>query len=218
MIISHKNKYIQVLNGGTGSSSMSLDLLKFYDGEEILWKHAKLRDMGPELLAQTNEYFTFAGVRNPLDRIITMYIRNLTEPVAKVREDMLKAQRDGALLEAKGLETEFKRREFTQMHSLSFPEFFERFLKGGKWNAHKELDTGRVSYIYRYETLQTDFSNILAHLKLKQVRELPNTNPTAGKNPDYLSYYTSSIIPGVMKYTEESMRVLGYSFPSEWVS
>lgn len=48
-----------------------------------------------------------------------------------------------------------------------------------------------MDFIIRYKTIDTEFSNLLKILNLKQVREFPKKNITKGKDYDFLSYYDS---------------------------
>ena len=83
MVISHLHRYVYVEVPRTGSSAISRELRENYDGEQILRKHATYRDFLREATEDEQSYFTFSGVRNPLDVAVTRYVhltRNPKEP------------------------------------------------------------------------------------------------------------------------------------------
>ena len=128
---------------------MANELCENYAGEMILHKHASY----DEYLAQANpdekRYFSFAGVRNPLD-------------VAVSRYELRKSEWGQQAQRLLRLQTEFTRRP-----GVSFGDFFVEFM------INREIDIARVplnwrsetfqsiDHIYQYENLQNEFSTIL---------------------------------------------------------
>ena len=79
MIISHKYKYLFIQNPNTGSTSIGYELCENYNGKPILYKHATYLDFEEIATREEKKYFTFTTVRNPLDKMTTIYMRFLTD-------------------------------------------------------------------------------------------------------------------------------------------
>src|SRR6056297_762692 len=75
MIISHKYKYLFIEIPRTGSSAISQELQKYYDGISILRKHATYMEFEKIASAEEKQYFVFTGVRNPLDDAASIYLK-----------------------------------------------------------------------------------------------------------------------------------------------
>jgi hypothetical protein len=162
----------------TASSAIAWELCKHYDGEEILHKHATISEFREQAGESERGYFSFAGVRNPLDVLVSRFV----------------FRRDGR----NSGEDHLEQQRFIWAHGGDFNEYFFEYLVRRQprklalaivpndWNSEAFAS---IDYIYRYETLQEDFAAILSRLNITQVRELlPLGNPTAGKG-DYLDYY-----------------------------
>ena len=216
MIISDRFKYLFIQNEGTGSSSLGEELKGFYGGRSVLWKHAQLADFEGIATPAQRSYLVIAGVRNPLDRMVTVYLRMKKESFGKLENDIREAQAAGAFFKVDNLAKQIEKRRVIQEEDLSFPEYFDRFLKGGEWREHKKLHLERADYLCRHECLQEDFAFVLEKLGIEQVRPVPNLNPTPEKRADFLSYYSPEIRREVIRYTHRSMAALGYAYPSEW--
>jgi len=216
MIISERYRYLFIQNEGTGSSSLGEELKNLYGGREVLWKHAQLRDFEKVATQEQREYFVIAGVRNPLDRMVTVYLRMKNESFRKLENDIRQAQADGAAFKADNLGRQIEKRRILQRENLTFAEYFVRFLKGDEWREHKKLRLEAADYVYRHEHLQEDFADFLGMLGIDRVRPVPNLNPTPEKD-DFLSYYPPEIRRDVIRYTHRSMSALGYAYPGEWV-
>ncbi len=217
MIISDRYKYLFIQNEGTGSSSLGEELKGFYDGRDVLWKHAQLSDFEKTATPEQKKYFVIAGVRNPLDRMVTIYLRMKIESFQKLENDIRQAQAAGASFKADNLTKQIEKRRFIQERKLTFSEYFNLFLKGGEWREHKKLCLEQADYVCRHENLQEDFARLLEKLGIDQIRPVPNLNPTPEKKNDFLSYYPPEIWKDVIRYTHRSMSVLGYAYPSAWI-
>src|SRR5918995_1035014 len=73
MIISHRHRYVCVEMPRTGSRAVADELEQFYDGHEILRKHATYSDFLRQATEDERTYFSFSSVRNPLDVAVTRY-------------------------------------------------------------------------------------------------------------------------------------------------
>ena len=79
MIISHIHRYLFVELPRTGSSAVSKELILNYDAENILRKHATYRDFLKQASKQEKEYFVFSSIRNPMDKILSLYFKYKTD-------------------------------------------------------------------------------------------------------------------------------------------
>ena len=73
MVISHKYKYVFIELPRTATTAIVEELIKFYDGENILYKHSSYRELKKYYYNKYSDYFVFACVRNPLDRTVSLY-------------------------------------------------------------------------------------------------------------------------------------------------
>jgi hypothetical protein len=78
MIISQKHKYLFVELPRTGSTAVSKELRRHYDGESILKKRATYRDFVAQATAEERSYFTFFSERNPVDKL-SLYFKYKTD-------------------------------------------------------------------------------------------------------------------------------------------
>ena len=78
MVISKKHKFIFVAISKTGTSSIEQSLEEF--NEVTLPKHASLMDISNYCKIGLNEYFKFCFVRNPFERVVSIYYQWKKKP------------------------------------------------------------------------------------------------------------------------------------------
>lgn len=197
MIISHKYKYVFIQVPRTASSSIGKELCYNYAGEPILYKHACYDDFLKQANPEEKEYFVFAGMRNPLDCIVTEYFR----------------RKEGKGIEQNALNLE--KYLFIRDNNASFQEFLKKF-HNHFHKPGKSFIKG-VDFVYKYENLQQDFSRILDILGIEQKRPLPQFNRTTGKTDYFLSYFTIEVQPMVRIVLGKRMKKYGYEFTADWL-
>lgn len=69
-----------------------------------------------------------------------------------------------------------------------------------------------LDFIGRYETLETDFANILGHIGLAGKVELKRTNVSEDKQKDYRSYYNDESKQQVADWYASEISKFGYEF------
>jgi len=188
MIISHKHRYVYIQLDKTASSMIARELRKNYDGEPILWKHATYEDFMKVATPEEKRYFKFAGIRNALDMMVSIYhLRNE---------------------QSKG---------FKKTHDLDFPAWFRAnaMIVRGTYDS-KTKDYDKLDFVYRYENLQKDLSRILSAIDVRQKRPFPQGARTPNKRRSFWSYYTPCIHKEAEAIAEDHMRRFGYSFPCGW--
>lgn len=210
MVISHKYRYLFVELPRTGSTAISKELCEHYDGSRILYKHATyeafLRSAAPE----EKKYFVFSGIRNPMDDVVSLYFKYLTDHKRRFSNANKRAKRKGLV----GYLTT-RRFNFVQAHEFDFSTYFTRYYRM-PYDNWSSLSHGRFNFVIRFEHLQDDFAQALKLIGVEPVRPLPAVNPTSGRKRDFMSYYTPDIAPYARRVFGPYMRRWNYSFPAEW--
>jgi hypothetical protein len=210
MIISHQNRFLFVEIPQTASVAISHELRANYGGEQILEKHSFYSDFLKIATPRQKKYFVFAGIRNPLDDVVTWYFKlktnygqEFTDPVKRKRIKMVR----------KLIGT----RMFENVHreGMDFPTFFMKYYKR-PYNNFSCLIRNHYDYLIRFENLQADFARLLQILGLELKRPLPVRNPTKSRNKDFWSYYSPEMIPRAKKVFGPFMKEWGYEFPADW--
>ena len=75
MIISHRYRYIFIENPLTATWSLHKELYQYYDGSPILHKYATFQGFWRIASEKEREYFLFITVRNPLDKLVSRYLK-----------------------------------------------------------------------------------------------------------------------------------------------
>jgi hypothetical protein len=210
VIISHKFRYVFVELPNTASTAISKELCENYGGTPILRKHSHYHELLEIATAEERAYFTFSGIRNPLDVAVTRYFKLKTNHQEFFTNPKYWEENGGHI-------TAHHRRmfQFVQDTKADFTAFLKRYyrLPYGDWSslAHSSFD-----FIIRFENLHNDFATVLRLLKIEQVRSLPSINVTAEKSQDFLSYYTPEVRDRARWVFGPHMKEWGYEFPPEW--
>jgi hypothetical protein len=200
MVISHRHRYVFVQTMKTASSAIAAELCENYSGEMILHKHASYKEYLAQASGNEKQYFSFAGVRNPLDVAVSRY--------------ELRKSESG---EQKNLEHRAQSR-FAHMPGVEFNQFFVEFVLGRGADIGSVPLTWRnenfqsLSFIYKYENLQQDFSEILAVLGITQRRLLPMLNKTKTKD-HFFQYYDKPTLRLAYAFYAEYLLRWGYDLP-----
>jgi hypothetical protein len=166
-------------------------------GREVV--HWALRDYeatGVDL----SEYWKFAVVRNPWDRLVSTfeYLKRGGMPKYPYDQDV------GALIARRGFTFErfvkdwLPGREFSYIHLFPQVHFMGA---GGKAIG--------VDFVGRYESLERDYSLIAERLGIES--SLPRLNPSH-RSRDYRQYYTAELVDLVQEVYADDIRLLEYRF------
>jgi hypothetical protein len=144
-----------------------------------------------ELAPEAREYFSFAFVRNPWDRMVSAYHRT-----------------DPHLLEQ-------GRQVGIHLSGLSFAEFLSRTERIEhahlREQAHFICDrsgTVRVDYTGRFETIEQDFRSVCRRLGV----DLPLPRLNTSTHRDYRHYYDGETAAFVAKRYRRDIELFGYTF------
>lgn len=208
MVISHEHKYLFIEIPLTASWAVRNELCRYYGGEPILHKHATVSEFKRRYPADHHEYFVFAAVRNPLDQLVSRYL--------KMKNDHKGAFSSRDALRSMKLEhADLEQFRFIQENDASFPEYFKMYQRR-PFSTLLDLSGNHLDFVIRYEHLQRDFSVLLKRLGLEKARQLPVVNRTRGKGADWITYYTPEIVDQVKATCGPYMSRWGYEFPGEW--
>jgi hypothetical protein len=169
MIISWKHRYIFVAIHHTASTVIEEELCRYYEGVRARHKHS----LPIFLPASVRGFKVVGGVRNPVSDVVAQYNKYATN-----HRGIYSAQISG----------EAKHQFMTQKARFMFQKIqdgemsLEDFITKASripYVPRVELNRSVYSYIYKMENLRDEFSKIIAHCGLQQVRDLPAGNPTS---------------------------------------
>jgi hypothetical protein len=197
MIISHRHRYLFVEVPRTGSTAISAELEKHYEGQRILTKHAHYSTFLRQATEDEKKYLVISGVRNPLDDTVSYYRKLSTKK-----------------FHGKGHRRHLRRQRFIQKNSATFSDFLHNCyrLPFDMWTNtyHRQFDV-----IIRFENLQEEFGRAIDRIGAELVRPLPVVNKT-DRRADYMSYYSGSDIEKAVWIFGPYMKTWGYEFPTQW--
>lgn len=209
MVISDKYRYVFVEIPRTGSTAISKELRENYDGREILHKHANYSEFLKQATAEEKEYLVFAGIRNPLDEVVSLYSKLLNNHLSDFTNDQ-KQVKNGGWIGKKRLEMF----EFVQQNK-NFEAYLKKYYNlpyTSNANANKKY----CDHIIKFEELDNGFTEVLKKLEIKKKRPLPFTNKTK-RDKDFKSFYKSkSTKKHAVKVFGPFMKEWGYKFPKDW--
>lgn len=208
MIVSHRHRYLFVELPHTGSTAISRELRTHYGGEDVLRKHFYLEDFERHAGPAAAGYFTFSGIRNPLDEAVSVYLKYKTDHSAHFTDPRERAENGGWVTVS-----HLERFRFVAA-GAGFPAYFRRYyrLPYDNWSS---LLHHRLSFVLRFERLEDDFAELLRRLGLAPVRPLPVVNRT-GEKSDFLSFYTPEIRRRAQRVFGPFLRRWGYELPAQW--
>ena len=217
MIISQKHRYVFVQLPRTGCTAISKELLECYDGKQILKKHSNYRAFQRVATADEKKYFVFSGIRNPLDRTVSDFVKYKTNHLGEYTDP--KKLEHMARGKAFSLRRWYflRRFHYVDRNKATFEDYFMKFYRW-PYDDWSSLDHHRLAYIIRFENLQEDFNRVLERLNITPVRPVPVYNPTKAKQgKSFWDYYST---PEVRRRAQQVfgpfMEKWGYAFPDDW--
>lgn len=210
MIVSNEHKYVFIQFPQAASTAIGEELVRHYDGEEVLRKHSNYHHFREWAGERAGDYFVFSSIRNPLEKQVSLYHKFASNHKGFFTDPSTWQQNGGWISRR-----EQRRFRFIRDNNASFQDFFRRFffLPYVDWSvlAHKQMD-----YVIRYESLQRDFEKVLDRLGLDLVRELPAVNPTAKARDPLSEYYPDSMSARACWVMVPMLDYWGYPVPSHW--
>ncbi|MCC6493234.1 MAG: hypothetical protein IT424_09450 [Pirellulales bacterium] len=205
MIISHQHRYLFIEVPHTATTAIASELRACYAGERILDKHAKYPEFLRQASADERKYFVFAGVRNPLDIVVTEFYK-------------YRSNHRGAFTDLAGRGkwvTPLHQRQFRFVTEVGdFAAYLRRFYRRVYHNWYL-VGHRRFNKVLRFESIASDFAQTLGELGLTPVRPLPTSNQSA-RPRQFADLYTAETARLAAHTFGPFMRQWGYEFPQSW--
>jgi len=188
MIINKELKFIFVHVPKTAGNAVEVSLPKC-DKSHRGEKHILLSD------TKKRDYFAFGFVRNPWDRMVSLYH-------FRCQKDNQNHKFDQQRL----IDLGFEKCLLTGILGINTPPWDQPSLNMTN-DAMTWLDG--CDYIGRYESLQSDFDIISDRIGIER-KQLPHTN--SSKHQDYREYYSQEMIEYVAETHSRTIETFGYVF------
>ena len=212
MIVSHEHRFVFVEVPQTGSTAIAKELLGQYGCEEVLHKHAHLREFLNQATPDEKRYIVAVGTRHPLDQLASHH--------TKLRNNHRGAYEDPERFEENGGWVSHAAREqfqFVRDSEGDFGAFLKRYYIGQRVRISQYAwGRSRYKHLIRFETLNNDFLAFLRAFGIEPKRELPVTNPTEGRESDFFSAYPEELRGELRAVLGPLVAEWGYDFPEDW--
>jgi len=208
LIINHKYKFCFFQIPRTGSTAIAKVLVEHYGSEQRDHKHSNYEHF---LLTANNDeksYFKFAGIRNPLDSILSQYLKMKNDKDGKFSRGTFGS---GKPL-SKGAISKY---QFIKRNNATFEDFFVEYISKDFYKPHQEVTIDNMDFIIRFEELQEDFNQLMNMLDIPSI-EIPVTNATKNRNTEFVQHYKDEMIPLAINTLTPVMKKYNFDFPEEW--
>ena len=210
MIISHKHKFLFVGLPFSASSAITKELCKEYEGQPYLRKHSLYHEFLEKAKKEELKYFVFSVIRNPMEIVVTVYLKMKNNPKENYLNPKLYKENGGHI--SKRQREKFR---FIQSKNATFERFFLKFYNRPYEN-FAALTTQYSDYIIRYENLEKDYIEALKSAGVKSPKPLPILNKTRGKVQDITHYYTEKVKQRATYVFGPFFKKYDYKFPDNW--
>jgi hypothetical protein len=208
LIICHSYRFCFFALPRTGSKAISKCLLENLPCEERSPMHMGYGAFMATATQAEQQYFKFAGIRNPLDSLVSAYFKKKTDHNGRFSRGTFS---DGRPIAQRAME-EYR---FIVEEEADFPRYFQHFYTEEYTRPKHEETVRQMDALIRFENLQHDFDEVMARLGLPAL-ELPGFNKTAAREADFEQYYPESIRPQAVRVLRRLMTEWDYSFPASW--
>lgn len=156
-------------------------------------------------------YFKFATIRNPLDYMVTHYLKLKNNHKGQYTNPEQLLVNGGHVTDL-----HIKQFEFTQQDGVTFPDYMSKFFDQ-PYNNWFLIGANKLDFVIRFENLQEDYTRVLQLIGLEQHNPVPHVNPTKNKKKrNYAEYYTEELVAKVAQNYGPFMQHWGYEFPAKW--
>lgn len=222
-IISHKNRFIYLLNPRTASTATAKAILQATDSAwipernildengKILVpsKHTTLRHLLDHRLMTKealSNYFKFVTVRNPFDSIVSSWAKKVKD-YAHLLDDP-----DSWVNKKPGYADSLRRAAGLTFSEWVRQEYGEAARRNGKASINTPFMSG-TDYQLRYENLQDGLLKIHDRIGVGPDFTVPVLNVTKGReHQDYRTYYDDQAVEIIAKIFRDELDQLNYSF------
>jgi hypothetical protein len=187
LTISHKHKFIWFRVAKVGTRS----ILNYFIQNDIQLDvvHPANAFYGPNIF---RDYFKFAFVRNPFDRLVSCWTSKV------INYNFYEFEK----------EEYFKMKEFENF--VDYVGTLDLAKADGHLRLQRELiDLDNIDFLGRMENFENDFHEVCRRIHIVS-GQLVNKNK--GKRTDYRDYYTPELAEKVYKIYEKDIRIFNYTF------
>ena len=205
MIINHIHKFIFIHIPRTGGIS-TRKALEEYDSSEVYGRwckpefkvgaHETLTDYIEKLgLKNTDSYFKWARVRNPWDRLVSIYSRRVKTAKRHDAADHPAPQ---------AVNNSFE--DWVGLQMLDKPPYWRKQI----FNQRRFIKDQGLDFVARFENINEDFVLFCDKVGLPQTK-LPHVNRY--RHNDYREYYNEKLIDKLLNYSDfrEDLDCLNYN-------
>jgi hypothetical protein len=169
----------------------------------------QLLDAGLLTHAEADGLFKFAGVRNPFDSLVSLYMKKKHKYQKNLADPSSWVHRDPAYAEDMRFCRDHSFDEWIARHYHG--STLKRLLGRGRRSMYARFTEG-VDFVVRFEHLNRDFSAALRRASVTRHVELPAVNVTGERGPSYRSYYSAASRRAVEQTFRSDLEQYGYCF------
>ncbi|MDA7578032.1 hypothetical protein N8692_00930 [Flavobacteriales bacterium] len=211
MLINHQYKFLFIGLPFSASSAIHHQLHKDFNAIPRLRKHSLYHDFFKSANDKEKKYFVFAVLRNPMDIVISNYEKMKANEKGNFTNPDFFTENGGHINR--------KQREkfnFINDKSATFQDYFNKYFNKPYDNL-ASLTTQYCDFLIRYESISTDYLEVLKQIGIKNTLPLKVMNKTKGKKQvDITAYYTDDIKKKAIFVFGPFMRKYNYAFPVSW--
>jgi chondroitin 4-sulfotransferase 11 len=199
MIISHKYKFVFIAIPKTGTQSIAEFFIRLDPETIVVPKHAKISDLN-KYLKSSKDYYKFCFVRNPFDRVVSMYYQ-WKKPLyiyKKERKYLFDLSNNNSFS------------EFIRILKEDRPDFWKDEIEFNYISIDNKL---AVDFIGRFENLQEDFNKVCERLGINN-STLPKIN--SSKHRHYSNYYEEDTKKIISKEFKKDLDFFKYKFEHKY--
>lgn len=160
----------------------------------------KIKPIKKDFFKKYKNYFKFAFVRNPYDRLVSCY------------EDKIMSDREKEdLIIKNGLYKKMPFKEFVRA-ICSIPDIrADQHIKSQSFFITDQNENLLVDFIGKFENLENDYKKVCKIIGIKKLKKLPTKNKSKRKK-DYREYYGEETKKLVYERYKKDFEILGYKF------
>jgi hypothetical protein len=204
MIISHTYKYCFFSVPRTASSAISNYLTIHFNGERRGKRHNSYLQFCETATPEERLYFTFAGVRHPMDSAVSEYFKKKNDHKGKFSRGRL---RTGRPIHPEAME----RYHYLEKTNADFSDYFLKFYTKPYGIGFHEQTLKYMDFIIKYESLEPDLKHAFSRTGIPtESIELPKVNTTRKSDQGFQSFYSPEALERAREVFGFFMEQYGY--------
>ena len=193
----------------TASTTFGNDLIDNYGGRQVLSKHSYLHELKAKIPEVYNTYCVVGCVRNPLDDRLSAYAKLKTNHMGLYEGGLVdpRANKGGWLSRT--------RRKKILQQNFGFDEFI-RETSRYPFVSPISIHQTRYDKIFRFETITSEYSALMAELTGRSIVVPEKGNQTAERSSNFLENYTPLMLSAAEPALKPFMLEFDFRLPSAW--